>query len=434
MEEKEIFWWILFGLDFIIYGLCCIMIIKRKNYTSISIRSPTLLLLTNLSNFFMSIIIILHKIFKKNEISSFYYLFRLTMMLSIILRYERILICCRIEKLNKEEEELDRKQFIEKKYLFQEKFYVRLVIALFGLFLISMIIIRIVGLKDIKFFYTFNYIYEFDNKKDLNDLFNKQLCVWVIWNFIEQFVIITYFFRISSKLIKEKLINELLYFFILWYAYGFISSLINYLTKKQNYNENDMNLIIIIISLCVHYICLFINGYFPIFLTYHYKTSISYHFSPKLMNNLYLFLTNEECYDAFSNYLAKTNSNKALFYLQLYTHIMKYKLSFALNISKDIGLNDANDIFNTYFAKNSRYETQIEGNVLLKVRNDCQSLENNTFTPELFDEALQYAFNELNKRYVVFHNTIEFKELYAKIKLESYIQCKMCNTGLINKY
>ena len=295
-----------------------------------------------------------------------------------------------------------------------------------------MIIIRIVYNDDIKFFYTFNYIHNFDDDKHYN-LIKKQLLGWIIWNFIEQFVIITYFFRILTKSIKEKLKSELFYFFILWYIYSFISTLINYLHKEKDIDAN-IDLIIIIISLCFHYKSLFINGYFPIFLSYHYKTSISYHFSPKLMNNLYLFLTNEECYDAFSNYLLKTNNNKALFYLQLYTHIMKYKLSFALNVSKDIGLGDASDIFNTYFAKNSRYEGQIEGNVLLKVRNDCQSLDNNTFTPELFDEALQYSFNELNKKYVVFHNTIEFKELYAKIKLESYIQCKMCNTGLINKY
>lgn len=428
--NENIYWYILLGLDLLIYGLCCIMIIKRKNYTSISIRSPTLLLVTNLSNFFMNIIIILYKISKENDISSFYYLFRLTMFLSIILRYERILACCRIEKINKVEEELDRKRFIERKYLYQEKFYVKLLIAIFGLFLITMIIIRIVYDDNIKFFYTLNYI---SNIEDNSNLIKKQLLGWVIWNFIEQFAIITYFFRILTKSIKEKLKNELLYFFILWYVYSLISTLIDYLYKKEDMKGNR-DLILIIITLIFHYISLFINGYFPIFLSYLYKTSISYHFSPKLMNNLYLFLTNEECYDAFSNYLLKTNNNKALFYLQLYTHIMKYKLSFALNVSKDIGLNDANDIFNTYFAKNSRYENQIEGNVLLKVRNECQLLDNNTFTPELFDEALQYAFNELNRRYVVFHNTIEFKELYAKIKLESYIQCKMCNTGLINKY
>ena len=195
-----------------------------------------------------------------------------------------------------------------------------------------------------------------------------------------------------------------------------------------------MNLIVIIISICFHYICLVINGYFPLFLSYHYKTAISYHFSPKLMNNFYLFLTNEQCYDTFSNYLAKLNNTRALFYLQLYTHIMKYKLGFVLNVNNDIGLNEANEIFNTYFRENDQYENQIENNILTKVRNECQMISQNTFTPEMFDEALKFVFNELNKIYEDFRNTTEYSKLYEKLKLESYIQCKMCNIGLINKY
>ena len=427
--NSSIFWWILFGIDFIIYGLCCIIIIKRKNYTSVSIRSPTLLLISILSNFFMNIIIILYQIFESNKISSFYYLFRLTMILSMILRYERIIICCRIDKLNKVEEELDKKQYTEKKYLYHEKFYVRILVVVFILFLIVMIIIKFIEMDKVEFFYCFNYICNNDS------LFQPQMLVWVIWNFIEQFVMITYLFRIFNKYIKEKIKTELLSFFILWYIYSVICTLMNYFTKKFGLSdEGKINLIIIIISLIFHYICLFINGYLPIILSYTYKTAISYHFSPKLMNNLYLFLTNEVCYDAFSNYLIKTNNNKGIIYLKMYTHIMKYKLSFVLNINKDIGLNDANEIYNTYFAPNSLYENQIDGGVLQKVRNESQMLENNTFTPDLFDDALQSIFNELNKRFVVFHKTREYRELYEKIKLESYIQCKLCNTGLINKY
>ena len=435
MGDNNICWWILLGLDCLIYGLCCIMIIKRKNYTSISIRSPTLLLSTILSNFFMKIIIDLYKLFKRNEISSFYYIFRLMMVLSVILRYERILICCNINSLKREEEEFNRKQYKEKKYLYHEKFYVRLLLIAFALFLISMVVIKIVKIKGVAFFYTFNYIYNFKDAQPYNSqLFKSQMMGWVIWNFIEQLFLISYLFRVLLKSIKEKIKTELLSFFILWYIYSLICTFINYITKKKELDEDEMNLIVIIMSLCVHYIGLFINGYFPLFLSFHYKTAISYHFSPKLMNNLFLFLTNEECYDSFSDYLTKTNSIKSLFYLQLYTHIMKYKLSFVLNVNKDIGLNDANEIYNTYFRENSQYENQIDINVIKKVRSDCKILENNTFTSELFDEALQFVFNELNKKYVVFHNTEEFNRLYKKIKLESYIQCKMCNTGLINKY
>ena len=434
MGDNYIYWCILLGLDCIIYGLCCIMIIKRKNYTSISIRSPTLLLSTILSNFFMKIIIVLYKLFENNQISSFYYIFRLMMILSVILRYERILICCNIDSLKREEEEFNRRYYKEKKYLYHEKFYVRLLLIAFALFLISMFVIGIVK-KKVVFFYTFNYIYDFGETQNHNfQLFKSQMMGWVIWNFIEQFFLITYLFRVLLKSIKEKIKTELLSFFILWYIYSLICTFINYITKKKELDEEKMNLIVIIISLCVHYIGLFINGYFPLFLSFHYKTAISYHFSPKLMNNLFLFLTNEECYEAFSDYLTKTNSIKSLFYLQLYTHIMKYKLSFVLNVSKDIGLNEANEIYNTYFRENSQYENQIDINVIKKVRSDCQILENNTFTSELFDDALQFVFNELNKKYVVFHNTEEFNRLYRKIKLESYIQCKMCNTGLINKY
>ena len=426
------FWWILFGLDFIIYGLCCVLIIKRKTYTSISIRSPTLLLTTNISNFMMSIILILYKTLNNNNISSFYYLFRLMMVLSMILRSERILICCRMEKLNKEEEELDRKKYSEKKYLYQEKFYVRILILVFILFLIVMIIIKFIEINGVTFFYSLNYIYYF--KEENFSLFKSQMNVWIIWNFIEQFFLITYIFRTFNKYIMEKIKTELLSFFILWYIYSLICTYINYYTKTNNSNEEKFNLIIIVLSLFFHYISLFINGYFPIILSYTYKTAISYHFSPKLMNNLYLFLTNEECYNDFTNYLTKTNNNKGIIYLKIYTHIMKYKLSFNLNINNDIGLNDANEIYNTYFSPNNRYENYIDAGVLQKVRNECQKLENNAFTPELFDEGLQFIFNELNRRFVVYHNTREYKELYEKIKLQSYIQCKLCNTGLINKY
>ena len=432
--ENKIIWWILFCVDFIVYGICCVFIIKRKNFTSISIRSPTLLLFSILSNFFMSIIILLYKLYEKNVISSFYYLFRLMLIFSMIFRYERILVCCKTHRLNKLEEELDRKHFKEKRYLYQEKFYVRLLIGSSLLFLIVMVIIKLNKIKNVEFFYTFNYIYDYKNDFSL---FKSQMMGWIIWNFIEQFVMISYIFRIINKPLKEKLKTELFSFFILWYLYSFIPTFINYYTKHNNKDkdeEKDLNSIIIIISLCVHYICLFINGYFPIYLSYHYKTAISYHFSPKLMNNFYLFLTNEECYDAFLDYLIKTNNNKDIFYLKLYTHIMKYKLSFVLNINKDIGLNDANEIFETYFSENSIYQSNIDDGILSKVRNECKVLDSNTFTPELFDEALQFIFKELNKRFLVFHNTKEYKDLYEKIKLDSYIQCKMCNCGLINKY
>ena len=376
--------------------------------------------------------IVLYNILNLNIISSFYYLFRLMMILSMILTYERILICCRIDRINKEEEEIDKRLLSKKKYLFQEKFYVRLLLVVLLLFIIAMVIIKIIHIDGVEMFYTFNFIY---NTKEKN-IYKSQMLGWVIWNFIEQFVMITYIYRTVFKFIKENIKTELILFFILWYIYSTFCSFIDYYTRfNSNINLDTINLIVRILSLFINYICLFINGYLPIISSYQYKTAISYHFSPKLMNNLYLFLTNEECYEVFSNYLLKTNNGKGLFYLKLYTHIMKYKLSFVLNIDKNQIFNDANQIYNIYFANNNNlYENQIDQVTLKKVRADCQALENNTYTKELFDGALQFVFNELKEIFNSFRKTMEYKNLYNKIRLESYIQCKMCNTGLIQQY
>ena len=61
-ENNEIIWIIIIIFNAIIYGVCCFFIIKRKNFSAISIRSPTLLLCNNISNFIMSLTLILHKL------------------------------------------------------------------------------------------------------------------------------------------------------------------------------------------------------------------------------------------------------------------------------------------------------------------------------------------------------------------------------------
>jgi hypothetical protein len=70
------------------------------------------------------------------------------------------------------------------------------------------------------------------------------------------------------------------------------------------------------------------------------------------MNDLYSFLTNEECYNVYSNFLYE-NYNKDLFYLNVYTHILNYKLLFFSEESNDIINDESNEIFNKYFEKNN---------------------------------------------------------------------------------
>ena len=88
------------------------------------------------------------------------------------------------------------------------------------------------------------------------------------------------------------------------------------------------------------------------------KALLNYHFTFKLMNNLYLFLTNETCYKSFNNFLINKNNelklnnekeNNGYFYLKLYTHIMKYKLDFVLNKDPEQLFNEAVILYNTFF-------------------------------------------------------------------------------------
>ena len=151
------------------------------------------------------------------------------------------------------------------------------------------------------------------------------------------------------------------------------------------------------------------------------------------MNNLYLFLSNEICYKEFSNYLSTLQGNGS-YYLKLYIQIMNYKLGFKLNVDNEQGYQEALAIRDAYFS-NANMDNILSKNVVDKVKKECEGLVNNNhFTEGMFDDALQYCFTELGKLFNEFRKTDKFKELYEEFYITSYIQCKMCNVGLINKF
>ena len=398
----------------IFYGLCCLLIIKRKNYTYISIRSPTLLLVTNFSNFLMSITLLLFKITESNFISIIFYVFRFTMFFSLIIRYERIITCFNT----------DLRKFYNKRHLLQEKFYVKILIIFFIVFLAFLIIVNMITNKCFEILNLSNLEDYLVNNSDDENKIKAQIYTWVIWNFTEILVIITYIFRICNKKLKHYLLVEL---YILSIISLFFS---NYTSYIYLYNNKD-NSEVIDITLLFLYIYLIFNGYFPIIMSFCSKTNIPYYFTPKLTNNLYLFLANEECYQAFNEYLSKDKNGS--FYLKLYTHIMKFKLDQALNINRNQLVLDAQEIYNNYF-NSEHYFQQLGQDVLLRVRERCQIIKLQSFNNQMFDDALQFVFDELNKRFIKYKESNEFGELQEDINLYTFIQCKMCNTGLINKF
>jgi len=434
MSESNVFWWIPFGFNFILYGGCCVLILKRKNLSMISVRSPTLLLGTIIGNFLMSLVIIVSQLIEIDKddpksglfITSFYYLFRLMMIVSIFLRNERIILCCGINT----NDTTDMKQFYDKRYLFVEKFYVRILLGFFAVFFIGTIVILIMKKPYLEIFYI-------DRGNPDNEI---KTWIWIIWNFLEEFILLTYLFRIYDIISPKQFVKFELYSYLLvWVVYNNFSLIFYYYIKDSN-KTTTMD----IVSLAVLYACLILDGIMPVVMSFiTSKTLLNYHFTFKLMNNLYLFLTDETCYNSFNNYLinkhneAKINKDNTgkygAFYLKLYTHIMKYKLDFVLNKDAEQLFNEAVIKYNTFFLDDAN-AIKLDPIVVRKVKAECNILNSRNYNNSLFDEALSYIYAELTKLFGDFVKSREYSELYAEITLSSYIRCKMYNTGLINKF
>ena len=418
MEDgsNKIVWIIIIIINVIIYGVCCFLILRRKNFTAISIRSPTLLLSSIVSNFIMNLVIILHKIVNSNFISIFYYIFRLMLTFSFFLKFERILICFRYnkDKFNTNE---NMEKFADKRYLLQEKFYVKIFIGFFGVIFLSILIIELIGVVCFELFYgSFNI--NMDN-------YRAQMYFCIILNFLENAAFMTYIFRLYNKRLRFILKKELYFVFFIFFVY---SNYISFSNIFRAYNESEF----ILITLVTLYLLLLLDGFLPVFATFWYRNILNYQITPKLMNNLYLFLTNKKCYRKFYKYLLKSEDNY-IYYLKLYTHIMKYKLDIALRTNNEQGLKEAKDIYNKYF-ENDGFLLYVTQDIIFKIKSKCEILKNNTFKDDIFDDGLQYAYNQLNVKFNEFIKSDEFKELNDDIELSSLVQCKMLNTGLINKF
>ena len=410
---------ILLIINILLYGICCAFIMRKSTFTCISIRSPKLLILNNIGNLFMSIILIVSNFFDdggndQKIVSIFYYLTNFLLMIPFCLRFQRIVKCCQIKK----DERSDLQELYNKRYLYEENYYIKFTLILFGILTLILIISDAI----LKFEDSFTANFLFQKNTDLNIV---KSYIWLIMNFIEHMILLTYAYKICVNQLKQKLRFEIVSFFIIWLVY----SNVVYVLEKKNINKQY----IIFISLGVCYLFLLINAVLPILITFSYKYSTGYHFTPKLMNNLYLFLSNETCYKEFSNYVNGIPGN-GRHYLRVYIQIMNYKLGFKLNINNEQSYQEACALRNAYF-NNETMEPILTKNVVDKVKNECQGLVNNNhFTEGMFDDALLYCFNELGKLFNDFRKTDKFKELYEEFYITSYIQCKMCNVGLINKF
>ena len=381
------------SLNTIIYGFICIMILKKKEFTPISIRSSILLLSNNFLSFLATTSIIFHN---DNDLNEYYntffllfFIFQSSMMVSFFLRSQKVIECCRIRL----DEKNDVQRFYKKRYLFQEPFYVKILfISMILLSLIYTLIIKILN-------YDRNYIF-------------------TIFIFIELLILVTYSYKILKSYVGEAIHLEIILFLFSWFISWNLGS----------FFSNNL-ILILFVSM---YSSLIINGFIPLFMIKKNQKSFAFKYNSKLMNNLYLFLLNEETYHVFLKYI-KTFNKKEISYLVIYTEIMKYKYDFDLEEDNETLINEAQNIFNTYFS-NETYKDKFSDNVLSTIRERGNNLIEVENKKDMFDEVLIVCYEELLRIFEEFKKTTHFQILGDKIHFNDYIHCKMSNIGMINRY
>lgn len=417
----EIFWLILLIFNILVYGACCFILLRRKSFTSISIRSPNLLILNNIGNLLISIIIILKKLIYSEAgqkySSMFYYSAYLLMMLSFIARFGRLIKCSEIKKDERE----DLQEIYNKNYLFQEKYYIKTVAIFF--ILLTVILIIFDAIKKFNYIITINFLYNSDSSFDKNVL----SVTWQAISFSQLIILLTFAYKLCVNKIKQKIRFEIISMFLICFLYSNAVTIFEFFQYKINYVD-----FMIYLTLAVCYSFLILNTILPILISFSYRYSTVYHFTPKLMSNMYLFLSNESCYKEFNDYLNTINGNGNR-YLEIYTKIMNFKLGFVLKVNNEIGFLEAREISDLYFS-NANMDGLFPNEIMNNIKNECNNLNNNQFTEGMFDEALKHCYNELGKDFNNFKKTDKFKDLYDEFYYTSYIQCKMCNAGLINKF
>ena len=421
LKDENIFNYIHLAINTLLYIICIILIIIRKQYTCISMRSPILLITGNIGGFFVSIILILSKIKKYNDynkiINGFYYVFREMIILSFLMRCKRIIKCYNI--INDEEEDI--KKFYQKRFLYKEGFYVKIMFSIL-LFLSLFFFIYDILSKNPITLYFLN-----DNNDDKVKKIN--IYIWLLINFIEIMFLLRYAYIMFIKNIKQKIIFELLVFIIIWFIYFNIVQLYSHYYPNINSQNDEIKNNIISCSIIILYINLIISGFFPIILSFCYHTSISFYFGESSLNNLYLFLSNEECYITFYNYLSKKNPIN-IYYLKFYANVMLYKFDFLNREDEETISNEFHFIYNEYFDNDNqnKFNNNIVNSIKTNFENNIQVNEN------YFDEALLFAYKILERDFSKFKKFNAFIELGEFLNLQSYIHCKMCNTGLIKKF
>ncbi len=355
-----------------------------------------------------------------------YTIWHMLMMASFSLRCHRIIECCKINY----DERSEIKEFIDRRHLFKETHYIKILFA----FMAVVIFVNLVFQLNFKGADLILIPYHF--KICMNNPEQAQFYVsafWVVINFIEEAILITYTYLIFINHIKQLIKFELFAFSMVWIIYPNVLRIGDFFTDSDGaYTDNDGHWTSWV-CLGFLWICLVLNGYIPIILSFIKGSSLGYHFNPKLASNLYLFLSNESCFYSFYDFIKENETEKELFYFNLYTYMMKYRFKYTIEPDYYKVLDDAKYIYERFFSS-SFSNMYLDVEITNGIKSNCQALGNDECYLDMFDDALVFVYVSLQQVYKNYKRSEGYQILIDNLNLNSYVQCKMCNTGLISKY
>ena len=411
-------------------------------------RSSNLMQITNLSIFLSILVYGLSDIFYKDLngeingifkfIPSLYFLFQIITFLSLILRYHRLYISCKINSLSRDE--FLQFKFFEAKPYHYEYFYVRIM----ALFILVIIISSSIffSLSDEKIMESFEiYIKHYNDtnndinnatdndKENKNEIGNNSYYFWMILSYIETIILITYALLIVKIHLNPNvnILKEIIYLAITNYLYFSSIGLSVINPIKEVIDDN----IILYFPYLYNLLVLFVTLGLPFLWGRYNDTVINYDLPGELTSSLYLFLTKEKCFDLFHDYLyyKGTNRNKAVFFLDMLINIFKYRMLIFTKQPTEKILEEMDNIERIYLRGSDTIQ-YFEDNIIKEMKDACTDTRNN---PKIntFDPITNVIYEYLEGEFRNFTKTDEFEALRNDLREETYIRCKLVNYGLI---
>ena len=397
--ENKIF----IGINIIIHILIIFLILKNKNYSGIYVRSPILLTLSNSFLCLMSSSLLLNKYYLLNETNNYdklsknlsilFHFSIFGIFLSLIFRIRRFSLIEKINIIITNNYENKTTKFYNNLHKLYEKFY----LLIFLIFHLSVLLI----FSFIKLLYK-------NSNYNLEDLYKKTyvLQIIILCLFIPSIYMTNLLFKVKFEYLFQIILYISIYPLIIYKK-------IDFFVFSKNY-----------FCLLIDYFFLIVSSYIPYNLSLKDKIKINYSFNPKLSKNLYLFLTDEICFFSLKNYLKEKNAQ--IFYLNLYTNIMKYKYKYTLESNFYNVLKDAKELYEKYFSENVE-NSFIDENILENIRNDCKSLiDKEDCTFEMFDGVLKFIYENLQDSFNEYLKSENYKYLIINLNLIDYVKYKMC--------